>query len=69
MSISTSDETWNQINLWYYIAGAFISVMLCVSEILAWVDRIPANAITQLPRCFVCKDDKSKEDEEVEVDK
>ena len=62
MSNYTDYVGWNTINLWYYIPGGIISIMLCISEALAWWDKCPANAITQLYKCVYC----NKEDSEID---
>ena len=59
-------DSWDTINAWYYIAGATISVMLIISEALAWWPGCKANAITQLYKCIDCIST-NPEQEEVHV--
>jgi hypothetical protein len=47
-------DNWDAINAGYYIAGTIISVMLIISEGLAWWPGCRANAITQLYKCIDC---------------
>jgi hypothetical protein len=49
-----STDHWDHVNDWYYISGSILSILLIISELLAWWPSCRANAITQLYKCVDC---------------